>query len=295
MVHSDGPIRATSTDPHDPLEGDRGAPSNLYEEPNLQNPVIHEWTTATASTNDRLVELLEAGADLPDFAVVGTDHQTAGRGRLDRVWNVPPGRALTFSVPVRVPSGAPADALGWLPVVTGVAVRAALADLGVAAQLKWPNDVLVDGRKICGILARMVVHGGRTTVVIGAGVNVGLTADDLRAGGVPEGYATSVLLEGGRTDRDALLGSLVAHLRRTVTAVLDEGPAFTDGATAAEARAAMITLASAVRVHLPGGDQLVGTAVDLDAHANLLVRPDGAADDGVVRVAAGDVIHVRPA
>lgn len=258
-------------------------------------PVIHEWTAATASTNDRLVDLLEAGVDVPDFAVVGTDHQTAGRGRLDRVWTVPPGRALTFSVPVGIPTGTSAGALGWLPVVTGVAVRAALAEAGVAAQLKWPNDVLVDGRKICGILARMVVRGDRARVVIGAGVNVSLSADDLRSGGVPDGAATSVLIEGGRTDRDALLTSLVAHLRRTVGAVLDEGSAFADGATAADARAAMVTLGAAVRVHLPGGDQLVGTAVDLDAHANLMVRPDGAADGELVRVAAGDVVHVRPA
>jgi len=258
-------------------------------------PVIHEWTTATASTNDRLVELLDAAVAVPDYAVVGTDHQTAGRGRLDRVWTVPPGRALTFSTPVGIPSRAPAGSLGWLPVATGVAVRAALAEAGVASQLKWPNDVLVDGRKICGILSRMVVRGDRTSVVIGAGINVTLTADDLRSGGVPDGAATSVLLEGGRTDRDALLASLIAHLRRTVGAVLEEGSDFSDGATAAEARAAMVTLGAAVRVHLPGGDQLVGTAVDLDAHANLLVRPDGAPDDDLVRVAAGDVVHVRPA
>nr|WP_269770542.1 biotin--[acetyl-CoA-carboxylase] ligase [Brevibacterium yomogidense] len=258
-------------------------------------PVIHEWTSETSSTNDRLVALLESGVDVPDFAVVGTDHQTAGRGRLDRTWTVPPGRALTCSVPVRVPVGTPASALGWLPVVTGLAVRAALAEAGVDSQLKWPNDVLVDGRKICGILARVVAHDGGMTVVVGTGVNVALTAEDLSEGGVPEGAATSVLLEDGQVDRSALLGSLVGHLRRTVTAVFAEGSAFTDGTTAAEARAAIVTLGAAVRVHLPGGDELVGTAVDLDEHANLLVRPDGVTDpQDTVRVAAGDVVHVRP-
>lgn len=316
MVHSDGPVRASSTGPLDGWEGDRGAPSNPHAGARAEPlpavssdsatdsgaaagshpaPVIHEWTAETSSTNDRLVALLESGVDVPDFAVVGTDHQFAGRGRLDRTWTVPPGRALTCSVPVRVPAGTPASALGWLPVVTGLAVRAALAEAGVASQLKWPNDVLVDGRKICGILARVVTHDGGMTVVIGTGVNVALTAEDLREGGVPEGAATSVLLEGGRVDRAALLGSLVGHLRRVVTAVFAEGSSFSDGATAAEARAAMVTLGAAVRVHLPGGDELVGTAVDLDEHANLLVRPDSATGErDIVPVAAGDVVHVRP-
>lgn len=247
------------------------------------------------STNDRLAELLESGQQIPDFAVVGTDHQTAGRGRLGRTWTVPAGRALTCSVPVRIPAGTPGSALGWIPVVTGLAVRAALAEAGVDAQLKWPNDVLVDGRKICGILARIVARDGGMTVIIGTGVNVALTVEDLREGGVPEGAATSVLLEGGRVDRTELLTSLVGHLRRVVTAVLADGSAVGDSATAAEARAAMVTLGAAVRVHLPGGDELIGTAVDLDEHANLLVRPDGAtAPQDTVRVSAGDVIHVRP-
>ena len=223
MVHSDGPIRATSTGPRDPAEGDRGAPSNLYEEPSLQNPVIQEWTTATASTNDRLVEMLEAGADLPDFAVVGTDHQTAGRGRLDRVWTVPPGRALTFSVPVRVPSGTPADALGWLPVVTGVAVRAALAEAGVTAQLKWPNDVLVGGRKLAGLLGE--VSGARDcrTLLVGMGVN---WMNPVRNSAAIGGYAATSVAEHapGVTLDDRLsfmrewLAGLAADQQRMMTA-----------------------------------------------------------------------------
>jgi BirA family biotin operon repressor/biotin-[acetyl-CoA-carboxylase] ligase len=290
VVHTVGPDHAASTDFPLPSASDRGAPSHPEPaaRPSHPAPQVHEWTTASASTNQRLADLLEAGEAIADWAVVGTDHQTSGRGRLDRTWSVPAGKALTVSVPVRVPAGTPADALGWLPVVTGLAVRAALAEAGVAAQLKWPNDVLVAGRKICGI----PVDGGMT-VVIGMGINLTLTAEDFAAGGVPGGAATSVLLENGDTDRDRLLAALVAHLRERVERLFLTGAA---GVLAAEARDAMVTLGSSVRVHLPGGEQLVGTAVRLDESANLVVRPDGAAGDrDEVAVSAGDVVHVRPA
>ena len=289
MVHTGGTEHTASTAFPPPQESDRGAPSN----PDVVRPLIHEWTTATSSTNQRLADLLEAGEQIPDFAVIGTDHQTAGRGRLDRTWSVPAGAALTCSLPVRIPAGTPQESLGWLPIVTGLAVRAALAEAGVAAQLKWPNDVLVDGRKICGILARVVAVDGGLSVVIGTGINLTLTEDDFRAGGVPDGRATSVLLESGDTDRDRLLASLVAHLRDRVTSLLERGPA---GALADEARQAMVTLGSAVRVHLPGDRQLTGTAVRLDSSAGLVVLPDGAAGpQDEVTVSAGDVVHVRPA
>ena len=295
MVHTVGPDHAASPDFPLPSASDRGAPSHpdAATSPSHPAPQIHEWTAATTSTNQRLADLLEAGEPIADWAVVGTDHQTSGRGRLDRAWSVPAGKALTVSLPVSVPAGTPADALGWLPVVTGLAVRAALAEAGVAAQLKWPNDVLVDGRKICGILARVVPVNGGMTVVIGTGVNLTLTAEDFAAGGVPAGAATSVLLESGDTDRERLLAALVAHLRERVERLFRTGAA---GVLAAEARAAMVTLGSAVRVHLPGGEQLVGTAVRLDESANLVVRPDSAAGSGdEVAVSAGDVVHVRPA
>lgn len=297
MVHRDGPDHAAPAGSSTRRVSDRGAPS--HPEAALRpgaGPHIIEWTAEAGSTNERLAALLEAGGHFPDFAVVGTDHQVAGRGRLDRAWSVPAGKALTCSFAVRVPEHAAGEVWGWLPVVTGLAVHNALAEAGVASQIKWPNDVLVDGRKICGILARVVTTPTGPAVVIGTGINLTLTAADLRDGGVPDGYATSVLLEGGDPDRDRFLTSLAEHLRTHVSAVVAAGAAATGTSAATAARAAMATLDSQVRVHLPGGRLLVGTAVGLDAQANLQVRPEGSTGAAEpITVSAGDVVHVRPA
>ncbi|WP_156913967.1 biotin--[acetyl-CoA-carboxylase] ligase [Brevibacterium album] len=280
--------------------------------------MVHEWPAERDSTNTRLAALLESGVRVPDFAVVGADHQVGGQGRLGRTWSVPARAALTFSVPVAVPAGTDLSCLGWIPVVTGLAVTRALADLGVEAGIKWPNDVLsAEGRKLCGILSRLVLlpDGGRT-VVVGIGTNVSLTEEEL-----PVGTATSILLEGGRPDREALLAAIMLRLPGLIREVLDAGPGFSATRAAAEVREAMVTLGSRVRVHLPGDTSFTGTAAGLDAEANLLVRrdaeasaggsgagapavdggavPAGQADAagqaGLVRVSAGDVVHVRPA
>jgi BirA family biotin operon repressor/biotin-[acetyl-CoA-carboxylase] ligase len=256
-------------------------------------PVVQEWPPEQTSTNTRLAELLESGVRIPDFAAVGTDHQVNGQGRLGRSWTVPAGAALTFSVPVALPQDTDLAGLGWIPVVTGLAVTRALAGLGVAARIKWPNDVLTpDGRKLCGILSRLVLRpdGGRS-VVVGAGVNVSLTEEEL-----PVETASSVLLEGGDPDRAALLVGILSQLPGLVREVLAAGTGFSRSEAAAEVRAAMATLGSHVRVHLPGDTSFTGIAVDLDDEANLLVRDDSApASAEPVRVSAGDVVHVRPA
>lgn len=230
----------------------------------------------TGSTNADLLEAARAGA--AEGLVLVAEEQTAGRGRLGRTWSAPPGAALTFSVLLR-PAGVPPSRLGWLPLLTGVAVVTAVREqAGVPARLKWPNDVLVGERKLAGILAE--AHGD--AVVVGVGLNVALHQDEL-----PVPAATSLLIEDAKsTDRAALLAAILTGLARRYQA----WRADPDGADLREDYLRWCaTLGREVRVELPGGAVLTGTAEDVDDAGRLVVRAPG----NLVAVGAGDVVHVR--
>lgn len=163
------------------------------------------------STND--VAVAAAGERQPEGLVVVADEQRAGRGRLGRGWESPKGAGLYVSVLLRPPVPPPAWPL--LGLLCGVAAVAALRRAGgVEGALKWPNDVLVDGRKIAGILAEVTGDA----VVVGMGLNVLQTRDQL-----PRPDATSILLAGGRVDREALLTAWLDELARGTTS--GAGPA----------------------------------------------------------------------
>lgn len=216
----------------------------------------------------------------PHLSVLLTDSQTAGRGRLDRRWTTPPGAALAISVLLRELPGA-VDARGWIPLAAGVAMTDA-----VAAQLpehrvglKWPNDVLVDGRKICGILAEVAGE----SIIVGTGVNTAMTADEL-----PVPTATSFAALGVEVDVDRLLAdylsridAIVRELIRTEDAVMSK--------LHEQVTARCLTLDADVDVSLPDGSLLHGRARRLDADGRLIV------DDGTQEraVASGDVVHAR--
>ena len=156
--------------------------------------------------------------DAPEGALVVAEEQTAGRGRLGRSWFAPAGTSLLCSLQLR-----PDTPTERLPELTGVAARAcadAIAALtGLEPALKFPNDVLVGGRKVAGILAE--ARDGR--VVLGVGINVNLPVDEL-----PEDVdrpATSLLVETGRElDRAELLAELVERLERRYDAWLNAAP-----------------------------------------------------------------------
>jgi len=238
----------------------------------------------TGSTNVEAAAAARTGA--PEGLVVVAEHQTAGRGRLDRAWTVPPRAGLTFTVLLR-PAGVPPSQWSWITLAAGVALVEALArDAGIETRLKWPNDVqAADGRKLAGILAERVDSPGDSAVVLGIGLNVTLRADELP---VPE--ATSLLLAGATTvDR----GTVLLALLRSVEGWYDRwrragGDPEASGLRAAYAQRCA-TLGRDVRVELPGGQSLVGVARDVDADGSLVV----ASTDGDVTVAAGDVVHVR--
>jgi BirA family biotin operon repressor/biotin-[acetyl-CoA-carboxylase] ligase len=229
----------------------------------------------TASTNADLL----ADAHAPDRSVLVAEHQSAGRGRLDRSWVSPPRAGLTFSLLVR-PEAPPAS-WGWLPLLAGVALAEAVQDVaGVAASLKWPNDLIAgpDERKLAGILAQST--GAR--VVIGVGLNVSTTSHEL-----PVDTATSLALLGVRdVDRTTLLAAVLDTFERWYVRWPAEPTAL-----GAAYRARCATLGRPVRVALAAGGSLDGVAEDVDESGRLRVRTSG----GTETVAAGDVAHLRPA
>ncbi len=229
------------------------------------------------STNALVAERARGGE--PGWLVIVTEHQTRGRGRLDRSWETPARAALTFSVLVR-PS-APAAQWPWLSLLTGQALGRALREGGIAADLKWPNDVLIGERKVAGILVERIETPAGPAAVVGIGLNVSTRAEEL-----PVPSATSLLLETGQhPDRTDLLLGILRVLR-------EEYDAWQTG-DAEELRSAYqracVTVGRAVRVDLPGGEMLSGTAVGVDAGGRLRVRSEGRE----VVVGAGDVVHVR--
>jgi len=238
---------------------------------------LHE---ATASTNADAATAAREG--VPEGLVVVAERQTAGRGRLDRRWESPARAGLAVSVLLR-PEKVPAHRYGWLPLLAGVALTGAIRGIAeLDAVLKWPNDLLVDGRKCGGILAEAV----HDAVILGIGLNVTLRSDEL-----PGPDATSLALEGaGSTDRDPLLRALLRALAQWYERWRDaEGDPDTSGLRAAYLDDCA-TLGQQVRVALPDGADLVGMATEIDDDGRLVVQPEGAPAQAV---ASGDVVYVR--
>ena len=227
----------------------------------------------TASTNADLLASAATGA--AEGEVLVAQFQSGGRGRLDRSWVSPAGAGLTFSVLLR--PRLPASAWGWLPLVTGLALVGAV---GGDARLKWPNDLLLgpEAGKAAGILAQTA--GG--AAVIGVGLNVGTAREEL-----PVESATSLLLAGHtELDRPVLLGRFLDRFGDLYDA-WQHG----DAAVAAAYRAVCATIGSLVSVQL--ADRVVlGEAVGVDDNGQLTLQTAGGSP---LRVAAGDVTHVRAA
>jgi BirA family biotin operon repressor/biotin-[acetyl-CoA-carboxylase] ligase len=259
-----------------------------------------EVVPRTGSTSTDLVDLLRTDPDgWGEGGLLATDHQDAGRGRAGHTWQTPAGTALTFSLAVR--PGVPERFWGWLPLLTGRAVvRAIRTTTGLAAEVKWPNDVLVpapdgepvDGwgrhRKVAGILAEVAPTADGRTVVLGIGINVAQGPADLP---VPSATSLRVARGGAPVDRGALLVAVVRALAGLLdtwrAAAGDPAAAGLDRAVAEVCR----TLGTPVRAELPGGGEVRGTAVRLAPDGGLVVRT---ATGGEQTVLAGDVRHVRP-
>ena len=244
----------------------------------------------TGSTNADLAQAARDGA--PAGTVLLADHQSAGRGRLGRTWTAPAGTSIAMSVLLR--PEAPLDRWTWLPLLAGLAVSDGIRqEADLPADLKWPNDVLVLGRKVSGVLAERVETPAGPAVVIGMGLNVHLTAAQL-----PVPTATSlalVLAELGLgafpLHRTSLVSTTLRSLERIlarweeVVAVPDLGP----DALALAYRERCATIGREVRISLSDGTSVDGVARDVDAYGRLVLEtPDGSRTFG-----AGDVVHLR--
>lgn len=234
----------------------------------------------TGSTNDDVTELARRGA--AEGLVLVAEEQTGGRGRLDRGWRSPPRSGLTFSVLLRPPPALPVHRRTWLPLLAGLAVQQAVERLGgVPVRLKWPNDVLLgpDRGKVAGILVQ--ADGG--AVVVGIGLNVSTRRSELPPGG------TSLTVEAAQcTDRDPLLRAVLRRLGLLYAGWCAAGGDPEPTRTAYEA--VCETLGRPVRVLLPAGAELTGTATGLDGDGRLVLTTAA----GTRAVSAGDVTHVRP-
>jgi BirA family biotin operon repressor/biotin-[acetyl-CoA-carboxylase] ligase len=246
----------------------------------------------TGSTNADAAEAAREGE--PEGLIVVAEQQVAGRGRRDRQWVSPPRAGLTVSVLLRPGRAneakgwapAPTGLFGWLPLLAGVALLEAVQRVAeVEATLKWPNDLLIGDAKCAGILA----EAAGDTVVVGIGLNVSTRPAELpETTGLP---ATSLRAAGAEMlDRDPLLRALLRGLADWYKGWRESGGDAEMSGLLAAYRRGCSTIGRDVRVLVPGGDDLAGRAVAIDADGQLVIRT---ADDRDLRVSAGDVLHVR--
>jgi len=234
-----------------------------------------EHHTRVSSTNDLARQRGLAGA--ADGITIVADAQTAGRGRRGRHWRSAPGVNLYLSQVVRTN---PAQA-GLIPLVGALAARETIAtELGPGFDvvLKWPNDLLVDGSKLAGILVEWI-DTDPPFGILGIGINVNAARADLPVS--PRWPASSLgLLTGHDHDRQALLARMLAALQRWRD-ILEICP----GRLVQALRVHCVSLGRGVRVHMPGQKDFEGTAVRVDPDGVLVVQTGGAER----RVVAGDV------
>lgn len=275
---------------------------------------------SVGSTNTELQERYARDPEeWPHFSALLAENQTAGRGRLGRSWQTPPGQALTASLLLR--PRVTADAVGWVTLLTGLAVCRAIAALPSSEAdipappvgTKWPNDVLIggaphldgwgEGRKVAGILTELPASSGTPSaprhepatdraaapaVIVGLGINLHQDADEL-----PVPSATSLRAAGLQAPAAPDLLQMVAgELAKLISRWEDAGGAAPPPEVRRELHDSSWTLGRLVRVELPGGETIRGYARDLDDAGHLIVV-DGQGEEHVA--IAGDVQHVRAA
>lgn len=232
--------------------------------------------TSVSETGSTNADLLKMGADgAPDRTVLRADFQSAGRGRLDRTWDAPVGANLLVSLLFRPVPPRP-HVLTQVVALAAVAVSAELCD--VVIDLKWPNDLLIEGSKVAGILAQAAPAGPDGVVpfvVVGIGLNLGWAPAE----------ATSLSASGWSrvvAPHEFLL-AMLPHIDRYMS--------LTDEERHAEYVSRVATIGTRVRAQMPDGNDIVGRAVDVERDGRLVVIDDCAVTH---RIDTADVVHLRP-
>lgn len=227
-----------------------------------------------ASTQDVVRRLIQTHGDKADGAIVAADFQHAGRGRLGRRWIAPPGTAVLFSRGCVWSEATSAPTCDQLMLATTIGLCRTLERLAaprtLGVTLRWPNDLMIDGRKLGGILVEQFAHAGsrQAAAVIGVGLNVHLTAVDM-TGDLSElrEQITSLDLCGVHVDRLAVLAAAVAELDQTLQRIDDESHVD-------EWRRRSVLLGKPVTL-LHDGKRITGDVVDLSPRDGLIVRTRG--------------------
>jgi len=221
------------------------------------------------STNLELARLITTSAKPDLFAVVAAE-QTAGRGRLERSWVSEPGTSISLSVLLEPTKNVEQ---GLVPLFVGSCVARALSTItGKDAGVKWPNDVLIDGRKICGVLSELTDQG----VIAGIGINLE------RQQGAPD--TACAVSDFASADFDGALSMVLAELRAGWSDWLSEGNDFALGLI----RSTSVTVGMKVRAIMPSGEEVVGTAVSIESDGRLCIE-----GSETHLVSAADVWHLR--
>lgn len=208
-------------------------------------------------------------SELPEFSAVVSEAQTLGKGRLGRTWQSPAGASLSLSILLKPRSE---KELAWSTLIAGLSIVSVLADLKLTSGIKWPNDVLVGGKKLCGILAS--IH--EDSLIMGIGLNLKPFDDQ-----VPT--ATSLSELGLNVSLDEIAARIGAALRSQVSRFRSDPLA-----TMAEFRANCLTLGQKVRAEFPDGNTSFGIAQDVNDLGQLVIlTPEP------VALSAADVWHLR--
>jgi BirA family transcriptional regulator, biotin operon repressor / biotin---[acetyl-CoA-carboxylase] ligase len=228
------------------------------------------------STNRVALDLARAGVE--EGAVVIADAQTRGRGRLKRSWVSPGGLNLYLSVVLH--PGRDGCALSLLSIVAGVAVCDTVREWDSRAAIKWPNDVLIEKRKIAGILAELAGDAANQVVALGIGVNLNSTEEDFPPD-LRQKAGSLFMATDARIDRGRFVARLLGHLERRCDELRRNGP---DPVRAAWCERSCLT-DRRVTVATPGGE-ITGRAIGLDEDGALRLQLDSGDQE---RVVVGDV------
>lgn len=236
-----------------------------------------EYYESISSTNNRAKEIAEQKLE---GTVIIAEEQTQGKGRLSRKWVSPKGKGLWFSIILK-PNLEP-DKVYKITLIGAAAVNEALKEMGIKSSIKWPNDIIIEGKKVCGVLTEMSCEKNRVKyVVMGIGINVNLELEDFDT--ELKKKATSLkVMTGKEIDRSRLLACVLNHMERLYIPFKEKG-ILVD--TIRICKEESILIGKEVRI-IKGDVERVGNVIDIDDEGQLVVEYE---DSQIEKILSGEV------